>query len=528
MPRKVASANLFHSLLICLAAASLGIGAITTAQQAQPPVFRGRLDVVRTEVAVVDNRTGEPVRGLKQSDFAVLENGAAQEIASFVDLNPAGVAAGAELRPDNRRVFLFVFGAGYIEGPVKPFDGAIEFLRNKLRPTDLAAVMVWNRVTALTTDRQRLAAVVDRIRQLPTDVLVAVRRDKGFDLSPVTQATIDAWLEPLETSDGFLRSATPLLLGTSLYERDAPEGVPWNRRIAGRDLLKVYAGIEYLRHVVGQKHLVLLNQWGLSSPVRQIDPGAFHSSADEDHRLAAHANDAGVALDIIHTDGARTPAEWTMSSQQIATESGGQFTGLRTAAQQLTRLDAATQSGYVIGYVPSNPNMDGKYRTVAVRVNRKDVLVIYPRGYTARPDPPPADPRELMTRIRMREAAESSLLLNDIPLTATATAVGPNDAGQVRVEVTIDPSKLSLAQTEGRWTGSIDLMILCSDPQAKVVGRLDQHMNLNMTQALYERAKAAGIPYTATVPVSASARRVKVIVYNYESDRLGVASVSVK
>jgi VWFA-related protein len=492
---------------------------------------------VRTEVAVINNRTGEPVIGLTQNDFTVLENGTRQEIASFIALNPEGIATAGDRPSRNRRVFLLVFGSGHLPGPVQPFDGAIEFLRERLGPTDLAAVMAWNRVTELTTDHARLVTVVDRLRKLPTEVLLAAYRDASMlrDLSPATQAAIDAWIAPIEGSDNFLRSATALLLGTSVYRRDVSEAFPWNRRIAGRDLLKVYAGIEYLRNVEGQKHLVLLSREGLSPPVRFVDPGAFHSSAEDDRRLATHANDAGVALDLIHTRGTapNTPNNLSghfssISSQQVASESGGQFTSVRTASEQLARLDAATRSGYILGYVPSNPNMDGKYRAIDVRVDRKDVTIVYRRGYTARPDPARVDPRELMTRIRMREAAGSVFLVEDLKMTVVATATGPAGARQVRVDVTIDPSKLSLTQAEGRWMGSIDLMILCSDPQDKIVGGLDQHMNLSMAPALFEQAKAGGIPYTASVPVSGSVRRVKVIVYNFESDRLGVTSVAVK
>ena len=55
-----------------------------------------------------------------------------------------------------------------------------------------------------------------------------------------------------------------------------------------------------------------------------------------------------------------------MSSQLVAKESGGQFTSLRTAAEQLDGIDAATRHGYVIGHVPANPNRDGKYRKVEI------------------------------------------------------------------------------------------------------------------------------------------------------------------
>jgi VWFA-related protein len=421
---------------------------------------------------------------------------------------------------------------------VKPYDGAIDFLRRGLRPDDLAAVMVWNRVTALTEDRERLVAIVDRIRQLPTDVLVAALRDaqRLRDVSPETQAAIDTWFEPITAADGFLRSATALLLGTSRYRGTTEGGViPWERRIAGRDLLKVYAGIEYLRNVRGQKHLVLISAEGLSPGWKFIDPADFHHSEEDDRRLAAHANDAGVALDIIHTIGTAAAQAGslaahlpTLASQKVAAESGGQFTSLRTAAEQLARIDAATRSGYAIGYVPANPNMDGRYRAIDIRVNRKDVTVVYRRGYTARPDPPAVDPRELMSRMRLRDAAASSIRFDDIRVTASAASAGSANARQVQIRVAIDPSTLGLAQANSRWTGSIDMMVLAADAKDKTLGMLEQRMDLDMTQARYDQARASGIPYAANVAVSAPARRVKVIVYNYDTDRLGTAIVEVK
>ena len=49
-----------------------------------------------------------------------------------------------------------------------------------------------------------------------------------------------------------------------------------------------------------------------------------------------------------------------------------------------------------------------------------------------------------------------------------------------------------------------------------------------MSPALYDQARATGIPYTGTIPVRDAAARIKVIVYNYDSDRLGVTSVPVR
>jgi VWFA-related protein len=505
------------------------------APQSQVPIFKGRLDVVRTEVDVIDNRTGAPVPGLTQKDFSVFENGVRQEIASFAESDQKTLAPGEGDRPGpaggaaERRVFLLIFNSSPImRGPVKPHEGAIAFLREKLRPSDLAAVMVWNRVTPLTADRARLAEVIAHVENIPENVFVLVRRDAQFprDFGVDTQAAIDAWLSPLDATDGFLRSAATPLLGTNVFRNHG--SVPWNRRLSGSDLLKVYAGIEYLRHVQGEKHLVLLSTWGLSPPFRMIDPGAFHAGEEDDRRLAAYANDAGVALNIIHTIGTTAAHFSTMSGQEVARESGGLFASVRTAEQQLARIDAATRSGYVIGYAPANPTMDGKYRKVEIKVDRKDVTVVYRRGYTARPDPPPVDPSELMARLRMGEAAGTNTRFDDIDVGAKATAAGSGSARQVRADVNINAAKLSLTQAEGKWTGQIDLMLLAFDRQDKVVGVVNQRMTLGMSQALYEQARTTGIPYTGTIPVRAVAERLKVIVYNYDSDRLGVTSVPVR
>ncbi|HTJ30068.1 MAG TPA: hypothetical protein VL346_06195, partial [Acidobacteriaceae bacterium] len=61
-----------------------------TAAQGQAPsaadtgfVLKLETDLVLTNVVVRDTKTGEAVRGLKQSDFTILENGKAQRISSF-------------------------------------------------------------------------------------------------------------------------------------------------------------------------------------------------------------------------------------------------------------------------------------------------------------------------------------------------------------------------------------------------------------------------------------------------------------
>jgi hypothetical protein len=44
-------------------------------QPGQTPAFKSRVDLVRADVAVIDNKTGRSVTGLTARDFAIDENG---------------------------------------------------------------------------------------------------------------------------------------------------------------------------------------------------------------------------------------------------------------------------------------------------------------------------------------------------------------------------------------------------------------------------------------------------------------------
>jgi hypothetical protein len=52
-------------------------------------------------------------------------------------------------------------------------------------------------------------------------------------------------------------------------------------------------------------------------------------------------------------------------------------------------------------------------------------------------------------------------------------------------------------------------------------------MALGLDETRYARAIREGIPYSIDVPVTAPARFVKVLVYDYDVDRLGTTQVAV-
>ena len=159
-----------------LAAAALGLAGARPslaqntdqAQTAAAPqggvLFKVNSELILTNVVARDAKTGELVRGLKQSDFAIYENGKRQQISTFdfesvemaAPLNEAtisGLAAGATgngtavvARPEDLRnhrliVMFFDLTSMQPEDLDRSVAAAQEFLRDKMQPADLVALV---------------------------------------------------------------------------------------------------------------------------------------------------------------------------------------------------------------------------------------------------------------------------------------------------------------------------------------------------------------------------------------------------
>ncbi len=144
-------------------------------------------ELVLTNVVARDAKTGELVRGLKQSDFSVYENGKPQQIASFdfesvemaTPLNEAtvsGLAAGTsgskavvvarpeELRNHRLIVMFFDLTSMQPEDLDRSVEAARDFLNKKMQPADLVALVSLGDTLKVdqdfTADKQALSSEV--------------------------------------------------------------------------------------------------------------------------------------------------------------------------------------------------------------------------------------------------------------------------------------------------------------------------------------------------------------------------------
>ena len=530
-----------------------------------PGTFRSAVTLVPLDVRVLDDR-GRPVTDLKQDDFVIFEDNVPQRIGHFSHQRLTAVAGppdavlkmrqapGDALQPQNHRVFLLVLGRGRLQYPAKGLDAAIDFVREQLLPQDQVAVLAYNRATDFTANRDEVIQVLERFRERH-ELIEADLKHRISGLSAVygsseipvdMQARIDEIFDGPETPS-FRRLPPGRIVDLETIAQDRREAYDIAGPFASgfetwvamnvqtlHDLGNVYGGIEYLRYIEGEKHLVFLTENGLFVP-----------RVENDRNLADVASDARVVIDIIKTGGlySEPPAKWLSNTEWLHTfsamtllnvgrMSGGQTSLYRYANQAFNRIDEATRSYYLIGYYPSNTDWRGEFRRVKVKVNRRGVTVLVRGGYFAREQLVPFDRRQFLTYSRVVSAGGYAEEINDIGLKLKASVAASRDGGKdVLVDLRIDPSRITFAEADGVHTATLDVTVYCGDRRQDTVCERWDKADLKFDSEALERAKKEGVPYLTSVPLKdpkAELRYVKVVVYDYGADIIGSTQVRIK
>jgi VWFA-related protein len=552
----------------------------------QPPSFRSRVTMIPIDVRVID-RDGKPITDLKQDDFTIVEDGVQQSIRHFSTqalsadpLVPGTPDALPELRkafgptvvPQNKRVFLLLLGRGRMQGPSKELPALIDFVRTRLLPQDHLAVLGYNRATDFTTDHRKIGTVLERykarherIEAMLAQHFSGLQVEYGSPAIPPTiQAEIDAVFEgvlrPREIVPGQMtdqaqiaedarRTSDQLRRAEELAGREGGLPDPTATATAERmdmsfdDFGNLIAGINYLRYLDGEKHLVFVTPRGLSLQRAETGRG-----------IAAVASDARIAIDIIFTGGvvgappprfvgplhdrrlvmlplpgpAAVFEQTFMASaaRETARLTGGEATAFRRADYALNRIDLATRFQYLLGYYPSNAAWDGKYRQVAVKVNRPGATALYRRGYFATEQLASFDRKTFVTQNRILAAGRYQGAIADIPVTLEPPVV--TSPTEMRIQGTIRAPRAKFTEVDGRHTATFDLVIYCGDAKGAVIGEVHKIVELKLMDTSYAAFLRDGAVFSGTVVFSGKPDYVKVVVYDYASDLLGSTTVKVK
>ena len=359
-------------------AAAQATGTPGSSSQA-PYTLQVRTRVVLTDVTVTDNH-GNPVTGLKENEFRILDNGKPQKLESFEEHRQLRAKLAESSAPGGR------FSNDYLQHP-PPQVNVILF--------DTTSIQVVDQMYLF----QQMKLFVD---SLPPGEPVAVFTRWGDAVVELASFTDDH--QALMTA---IQRAIPRLQAPGAW--------------MASDLDTLQQMALYLKQVPGRKNLLwftggsklLLDPTGMSTD-SDVDPGLRRSLYDllESERIAIDPIDAR-GLKVVFSNGqtwnpaqkmpeppvavAADPGGMAAAVQQMQMRQDAAATGgtayvntnaLAAAAQHIVATDG---NYYTLTYAPKDLKDDATWHRVEVKLARGDYQLSYRHGYfddgSNRPEP---------------------------------------------------------------------------------------------------------------------------------------------
>lgn len=426
--------------LVLAVAVGPQVGTRLTAQEKKEaqPATRVRATTVLVDVVVKDKK-GRPIHDLKASDFEVYEDGVLQEISNFREVAGAPTEAGGQpaagsaagegtgqghytamvfdrLAP-NSRSFALKAAQTYIDRAASP-DSRIGIFFADLSPRTLQLY---------TNDKQTLEAVVDRAlggtstRQASVSSSAASGTAGARNVSDAGDLTAPGSSATPGAVGGVVEGQTAVDAGAlGISERMTSMAGRLQQDEQGfASTNTLLAIINSLEPLPGRKSILYFSE-GMSIPpavqsrfrsvinaanranvsiytidaagLRVQSSGTLGSAQINSAANRGGANSSSTSLGrsgsllqgVLETNETALKSDTHGSLNRLADETGGiLIRGTNDLKDGMEEIAQDLDDYYLLGYIPKNPEMDGTYREIEVKVDAKDARPRFRKGYFA-------------------------------------------------------------------------------------------------------------------------------------------------
>lgn len=522
---------------------------LASSQQADPAAptttIRANTRLVVVDVVAVDAH-GQPVPGLKASDFSVFENKKPQSIRGFDEhkstTSAADSAPAINLPPNVYTNFI----PPQTRGPVTIilFDmlntdpshlefaksQVLEFLR-KLPPRRQVALFTLgtqiHMIQGLTSDSDALIAVANDISTLPSTVKKSVRQtasdiaETSIIKSPKLRAAAIRFL--LEEHAGHVDAQYGYTLEALAQLARAVAVIPGRKNLIwisdslpSNFLSGSSIGREYHDQVERVSALLATTQIA----VFPVDPrGLATSSIDASIGDKEAFKDTGGFQDTQMYD--IDSAYQTM--QAVAEQTGGRVfhntNDLAGAVRDSAELGA---NYYTLAYRPANAKWNGDFRNISVKTSKKGLRLMYRSGYFALADPLSGGPdtEQALTASMQPFVPPSTALL------MKAKVVPPSkESESTSIDVLLDPHDLAFADNKNQKALTLRFAIVAWDAQGKNSGSLMGNFDPKFQKDGFDRIMKTGLQVHQTLPLKSGTYTLRIGVADRKSGVIGTLDV---
>ena len=534
----------FAALALTLPGAQPGFGQnadqSTATQVSNTPqsgfVLKMNGELVLTNVVARDAKTGEVVRGLKQSDFTVLESGKRQQISTFdfesVDmatpLNEAtvsGLAAGAtgsgskavvvakpeDLRNHRLIVMFFDLTSMQPEDLDRSVDAAQDFLKTKMQPADLVALVSLG--DTLKVDQDFTADKAALTREV---AVYNGTEGQGFEQGATAnsnQVEDTTGYTPDESEYNDLNTDRELFalraISKSLEKINEKKSLLYFSGGISRDGIENQASLRSAINAAVRANLAIysVDTRGLQavSPLGDASTGSLRGTG---------AFNGGALTNNMNANFATQEVMATLS-----TDTGGKaFFDSNDFAPAFAQVQRDTSAYYAIGFHSTDPARDGRYRKLTIKINRPGIKLEYRPGYYA-----PADFKHSGREDRERELTEQ--LASDLPATDMAVYLDAlyfrldENRFYVPVSLIVPGSQIPFVKGGDKDKATLDIIGSVIDEAKRQIGQARETVKLNLDPSLQARQK--NIQYTTSFNLPPGKYQLKFVVRENQTGRMG-------
>ena len=498
---------------------------------------------VLTNVVVRDKKTGEVIKGLKQSDFQILEDKKPQQITTFdfqnVDqavtlaedatvsgatttkkksiadlVNNQFAAAPEELKDRRLIVMFFDLSSMQPEDITRAVDSAKEYINKQMAPADMVATV--SLVSSLsmdqdfTSDKTALLAAVSKYDGTEGSGYDAGSEGGGTDGSSDDSSSFvadDSEFNALNTDRQLYAIRT---ICKSIEKVEQKKSMMYFSGGLSRQGIENQASIraatnecvksDTALYAVDTRGLQALNPVGDANQGSKRGTGAY-SGASMQSQLSSNFN-----------------TQETLGT--LASDTGGKlFVDSNDFGPAFQQVQHDTEAYYIIGFRSSNPARDGGYRHLTVNLlNHPDAKLEYRPGYYA-----PADFQH--AKSEDRELALTEQMRSDVPATDVAVYLQAlyfrlaDGKFYIPISVVIPGSQINAVTVKDKDKATIDILGQVKNATNITVGQVRQTVNLALDAN--QQVQKKNVQYSTGFELAPGKYHVKFVVRENQSGNMG-------
>ena len=510
-----------------------------------PSTLRAESEIVRIDVEVTD-KSGKPIKGLREDQFTITDNGKPQKISSFSYSDIEAVEAGPgpdESKPvvvpvdggapsakqnvtdavRDRRMIVLFFDLTSMETDdiTRAHDSAVKFLAKQMTAADLVSVVVFSSQLSVlanfTNDRKVLDKAVAQIlpgagTQLAANQYAAAQNGE-YDVQQDTQAAYT----PDQTEFNVFNTDQKLIAIESLTNVLA--GIP------GRKALVEFTGGITQTGEENRAELTAATDAANRADVSiySIDArGMFATPPGGDVTTAAATGTSMFSgASVFHQTDQREDSRDTLAT--LSTDTGGRaFFDFGDLSDAFPKIQEDNGGYYLVGYdLPLDVKHDGRWRAVSVKVKAPGAHVRYRNGYYA-----PRDFQHLEKEDKEQQLADALESPNpevELPV-AVETAMFRLSDTQVYVPISakLSSSALEWAQKHGSHTAEFDFAAeVKAVPSGQSVAALRDTITVHLDEEKFQQVTHSNLVYQGGVVLTPGTYRLKFVARENESGKTG-------